>query len=95
MRLPLGGQAGQLRLARRPAGRHALHRARMAQACVELLADIDEETVDFVPNYDGSTTEPTVCPAASPTSWSTGAQGIAVGMASSIPPHNRPRSAGR
>ncbi|MCX6736959.1 MAG: DNA topoisomerase 4 subunit A, partial [Candidatus Parcubacteria bacterium] len=53
-----------------------------------LLEDIDEETVDFVPNYDGSRTEPTVLPNRVPQLLLNGAMGIAVGMATNIPPHN-------
>ncbi len=53
-----------------------------------LLADIDEDTVDFVANYDGSKQEPTVLPARFPNLLVNGSQGIAVGMATNIPPHN-------
>jgi topoisomerase IV subunit A len=53
-----------------------------------LLEAIDEDTVDFRPNYDGTTTEPVVLPAAFPNLLANGASGIAVGMATSIPPHN-------
>jgi DNA gyrase subunit A len=61
---------------------------RLAQAAEELLRDIEEETVDFVPNYSESTTEPTVLPAALPNLLMNGSTGIAVGMATNIPPHN-------
>src|ERR1700689_3550894 len=54
----------------------------------ELLADIDKDTVDFVPNYDESTAEPTVLPARFPNLIVNGSNGIAVGMATNIPPHN-------
>lgn len=54
----------------------------------ELLADIDEDTVDFAPNYKESTTEPTVLPAALPNLLMNGSTGIAVGMTTNIPPHN-------
>jgi DNA gyrase subunit A len=54
----------------------------------ELLADIEEDTVDFAPNYKESTTEPTVLPAALPNLLMNGSTGIAVGMATNIPPHN-------
>jgi DNA gyrase subunit A len=54
----------------------------------ELLKDIDEDTVDFVPNYKESTTEPTVLPAALPNLLMNGSTGIAVGMTTNIPPHN-------
>jgi DNA gyrase subunit A len=62
--------------------------ARLTGAAMEMLADLEEDTVDFVPNYDETRTEPTVLPARIPNLLINGAQGIAVGMASSIPPHN-------
>ncbi|HLP07075.1 MAG TPA: DNA gyrase subunit A [Opitutaceae bacterium] len=62
--------------------------ARLAEIAEELLKDIDEETVDFVPNYKESTTEPSVLPAALPNLLMNGSTGIAVGMATNIPPHN-------
>jgi DNA gyrase subunit A len=62
--------------------------ARLARMCEEMLADIDMDTVDFVPNYDGTTTEPSVLPARLPNMLLNGASGIAVGMATNIPPHN-------
>jgi DNA gyrase subunit A len=55
---------------------------------MQLLADIEENTVDLMPNYDGTTEEPTVLPARFPNLLVNGSQGIAVGMATSIPPHN-------
>jgi len=61
---------------------------RMARIAGELLADIDMETVDFVPNYDESTQEPTVLPTRIPNLIVNGSSGIAVGMATNIPPHN-------
>jgi DNA gyrase subunit A len=61
---------------------------RMAKIAHELLADIDRETVDFVPNYDESEAEPEVLPAKLPNLLINGAAGIAVGMATNIPPHN-------
>ncbi|MGH1417614.1 MAG: DNA topoisomerase IV subunit A [Hyphomicrobiaceae bacterium] len=62
--------------------------ARMTQSAVELLEGIDEDTVDFRPTYDGSMTEPGVLPAAFPNLLANGSSGIAVGMATNIPPHN-------
>jgi DNA gyrase subunit A len=62
--------------------------AKMARLADELLADIDKETVDFRANYDGTTTEPTVLPAKLPNLLLNGQLGIAVGMATNIPPHN-------
>jgi DNA gyrase subunit A len=61
---------------------------RMERIAGELLADIDMETVDFTPNYDESTLEPTVLPARFPNLIVNGSNGIAVGMATNIPPHN-------
>ncbi|WP_420426516.1 DNA gyrase subunit A [Algiphilus sp.] len=61
---------------------------RMSRLAHEMLADIDRETVDFVPNYDESETEPAVLPARIPQLLVNGAAGIAVGMATNIPPHN-------
>jgi DNA gyrase subunit A len=61
---------------------------RMAAAALPMTASIDEETVDFKPNYDGRETEPTVLPAALPNLLVNGGTGIAVGMATNIPPHN-------
>ena len=62
--------------------------AKMARLADELLADIDKETVDFRENYDTTTTEPTVLPAKLPSLLLNGQLGIAVGMATNIPPHN-------
>ncbi len=61
---------------------------RMSRIAHELLADIDKETVDFIPNYDESETEPVVLPAKVPNLLVNGSAGIAVGMATNIPPHN-------
>jgi topoisomerase-4 subunit A len=62
--------------------------ARLASTAGELLSGLDEEAVDFRPNYDERETEPTVLPAAFPNVLANGAAGIAVGMATNIPPHN-------
>src|ERR671925_284023 len=62
--------------------------ARLSAIAMELLRDIDAETVDFVPNYDGYEREPFVLPARFPNLLVNGAGGIAVGMATNIPPHN-------
>jgi topoisomerase IV subunit A len=62
--------------------------ARMTEVARLLLDGIDEDAVDFRPNYDGQSTEPVVLPGAFPNLLANGAQGIAVGMATSIPPHN-------
>ena len=61
---------------------------RMARLSHELLADIDKQTVDFSPNYDGSLNEPLILPAKFPNLLVNGSSGIAVGMATNIPPHN-------
>jgi DNA gyrase subunit A len=61
---------------------------RLARIASELIADIDRETVDFVPNYDGKEQEPTVLPTRLPNLLVNGSSGIAVGMATNIPPHN-------
>lgn len=62
--------------------------AKLKAIAEELLADIDKETVDFVPNFDGTTVEPTVLPSRIPNLLINGSDGIAVGMATKIPPHN-------
>jgi DNA gyrase subunit A len=62
--------------------------ARMMRLATEMLSDIDKETVDFVPNYDESRVEPTVLPTRIPNLLVNGSSGIAVGMATNIPPHN-------
>lgn len=61
---------------------------RLHPLAMQLLADINEDTVDMVPNYDGSTEQPSVLPARFPNLLVNGSQGIAVGMATNIPPHN-------
>jgi DNA gyrase subunit A len=62
--------------------------ARLTHIAVEMLADLNKETVDFIPNYDGTLKEPTVLPGKFPNLICNGTTGIAVGMATSIPPHN-------
>ena len=61
---------------------------RLSRLAMEMLRDIEKETVDFVPNYDGEAEEPVVLPARFPNLLVNGSQGIAVGMATNIPPHN-------
>ena len=61
---------------------------KMSKITQEMIADIDKETVDFSPNYDGSLNEPVVLPAAIPNLLVNGSSGIAVGMATNVPPHN-------
>ncbi len=62
--------------------------ARMSKICTWLMADIDKDTVDFMPNFDETLMQPTVLPARFPNLLVNGSQGIAVGMATNIPPHN-------
>ena len=71
-----------------PAAAMRYTEARLTKLAAEMLRDLDKETVDFIPNFDGSEEEPTVLPARYPNLLVNGADGIAVGMATNIPPHN-------
>src|SRR6478672_3002592 len=71
-----------------PAAAMRYTEARLARIATEMLRDLDMDTVDFVPNYDGSRQEPVVLPARFPNLLVNGSSGIAVGMATNIPPHN-------
>jgi DNA gyrase subunit A len=71
-----------------PAAAYRYTEARLAKIAEELLSDIDKDTVDFVENFDGTTEEPVVLPSRVPNLLINGAAGIAVGMATNIPPHN-------
>ena len=71
-----------------PAAAYRYTECRMTKLAEELLTDIGEETVDFSPNFDGTTEEPDVLPSSFPNLLVNGAEGIAVGMATKIPPHN-------
>jgi DNA gyrase subunit A len=71
-----------------PAAAMRYTEARLTPLAMEMLRDIDEETVDFSPNYDGRTTEPDVLPSRFPNLLVNGSGGIAVGMATNMPPHN-------
>ncbi len=71
-----------------PAAAMRYSEARLSPVAMELLRDIEAETVDFIPNYDGEDREPTVVPARFPNLLANGSSGIAVGMATNIPPHN-------
>ncbi len=71
-----------------PAAAYRYTEARLKKIAEELLADIEKETIDFTPNFDNSTVEPTVLPAKVPNLLINGSDGIAVGMATKIPPHN-------
>src|ERR671936_2676282 len=71
-----------------PAAAMRYTEARLSPLAMELLRDIDKETVDFTPNYDNAHQEPIVLPASFPNLLANGSSGIAVGMATNIPPHN-------
>src|SRR6202048_243546 len=71
-----------------PAAAMRYTEARLARIATEMLRDLDMDTVDFAPNYDGSRQEPLVLPARFPNLLVNGSSGIAVGMATNIPPHN-------
>src|SRR5215208_1041885 len=71
-----------------PAAAMRYTEARLTRIAQEMLRDLDMDTVDFGPNYDGSTSEPLVLPARFPNLLVNGSSGIAVGMATNIPPHN-------
>ncbi|MBF0606099.1 MAG: DNA gyrase subunit A [Magnetococcales bacterium] len=89
MRYPLiDGQGNFGSMDGDPAAAYRYTEARLAKIAEELLLDIDKETVDFIPNFDETTEEPVVLPACLPNLMINGAAGIAVGMATNIPPHN-------
>jgi DNA gyrase subunit A len=89
MRLPLiDGQGNFGSVDGDPPAAYRYTEARLTKSALAVLGDIDEDTVDFQPNYDGSETEPRVLPAKFPNLLVNGAGGIAVGMATNIPPHN-------
>ena len=89
MRLPLiDGQGNFGSMDPDPAASMRYTEARLARSAERLLTDLDKDTVDFVDNYDGSQREPSVLPARYPNLLVNGAGGIAVGMATNIPPHN-------
>lgn len=71
-----------------PAAAMRYTEARLTPLAMEMLREIDEETVDFIPNYDGRVMEPTVLPSRFPNLLANGSGGIAVGMATNMPPHN-------
>src|SRR4051795_11277589 len=89
MRYPLvEGQGNFGSMDNDPAAAMRYTEARLARIATEMLRDIDADTVDFVPNYDGKNNEPLVLPSRFPNLLVNGATGIAVGMATNIPPHN-------
>ena len=89
MRAPLiNGQGNFGSPGNDPAAAMRYTECRMAPLAMEMVRDIDEDTVDFAPNYDGRSQEPTILPARFPNLLVNGSAGIAVGMATNIPPHN-------
>ncbi|KRR29173.1 DNA gyrase subunit A [Bradyrhizobium retamae] len=89
MRVPLiDGQGNFGSVDGDPPAAYRYTEARLTRSALEVLGDIDKDTVDFQPNYDGSEKEPSVLPAKFPNLLVNGAGGIAVGMATNIPPHN-------
>ena len=89
MRYPLAqGQGNFGSPGNDPAAAMRYTETRMSPLAMEMVRDIDEETVDFTPNYDGRALEPTILPARFPNLLVNGSAGIAVGMATNIPPHN-------
>ncbi|MGA9749080.1 MAG: DNA gyrase subunit A [Nocardioides sp.] len=89
MRAPLiNGQGNFGSPGNDPAAAMRYTECRLAPLAMEMVRDIDEETVDFQPNYDGRSSEPVILPARFPNLLVNGSAGIAVGMATSIPPHN-------
>jgi len=89
MRVPLiDGQGNFGSVDGDPPAAYRYTEARLSKSALAVLGDIDEDTVDFTPNYDNSETEPSVLPAKFPNLLVNGAGGIAVGMATNIPPHN-------
>ena len=95
MRYPLiDGQGNFGSIDGDPAAAMRYTEVRLSRIAEEMLADIEKNTVDFVPNYDGSLKEPTVLPGKLPNLLLNGSTGIAVGMATNIPPHNLNELAG-
>src|SRR3954453_15383406 len=89
MRSPLGGGPGNFgSVDDHPAPAMPYTEARLTRLAMEMLRDLDMDTVDFVPNYDGRKQEPVALPARFPNLLVNGSSGIAVGMATNIPPHN-------
>src|SRR5439155_9186345 len=89
MRVPLiDGQGNYGSVDGDPPAAYRYTEARLTRSALAVLGDIDKDTVDFQPNYDNSEREPTVLPAKFPNLLINGAGGIAVGMATNIPPHN-------
>jgi DNA gyrase subunit A len=90
MRYPLvDGQGNFGSIDGDPPAAYRYTEARLEKLAEELLKDIEKKTVDFIPNFDGATEEPTILPARAPNLLINGSTGIAVGMATNIPPHNQ------
>ncbi|MEM9606632.1 MAG: DNA topoisomerase IV subunit A [Actinomycetota bacterium] len=88
VRLPFVDPKGNFGTPDDPPAAYRYTEARLADAAMEMVAEIDEDTVDFVPNFDGELTQPEVLPARIPNVLVNGTAGIAVGMATSLAPHN-------
>src|ERR1700759_1618420 len=89
MRMPLvDGQGNFGSPGNDPAAAYRYTECRLAPLAMEMLRDIDKDTVDVIPNYAGNTSEPVILPARFPNLLVNGSEGIAVGMATRIPPHN-------
>ena len=88
MSVPLVDPKGNFGSLDDPPAAYRYTEARLTSAAMAMVIDLDEETVDFVPNFDGEREEPTCLPAAIPNLLVNGASGIAVGMATNMPPHN-------
>lgn len=88
LRYPLIKGQGNFGSTDQPAAAQRYTEAKLAKISMDMLADIDKDTVDFAANYDNSTKEPTVLPSKIPNLLVNGSSGIAVGMATNIPPHN-------
>ena len=88
LRHPLVDPHGNFGSPSDPPAAYRYTECRLTALAMHMLADIDENTVDFIPNFDGSNEEPTVLPGRFPNLLVNGSQGIAVGMATNIPPHN-------
>lgn len=88
VRLPFVDPKGNFGTPDDPPAAYRYTEARLAEAAMEMVAEIDEDTVDFVPNFDGELTQPEVLPSRLPNVLVNGTAGIAVGMATSLAPHN-------
>src|SRR5438132_9217761 len=85
---PILSQGNFVSFAALPPAAHRYTEARLTHTAAEMLADLERDTVDFIDNYDGKYREPLVLPCKFPNLLVNGSDGIAVGMATEIPPHN-------